>query len=137
MALRDSSDDMDVDAIYKAIANPVRREILAWLRDPTQNFRTRSCRLTMAFVQGRAMRVAAFHNPRFRPLLLRFIAQASSRPSRLDNGYLALLIAPLYTSLARGWAILCAPSSNDTATASHDSANIVFFARFGGTLNLT
>jgi DNA-binding transcriptional ArsR family regulator len=30
---------MDIDAIHKALANPVRREILAWLKDPEAYFR--------------------------------------------------------------------------------------------------
>lgn len=29
---------MDIDAIHKALANPVRREILGWLRAPAQYF---------------------------------------------------------------------------------------------------
>ncbi len=29
---------MDVDAIHKALANPVRREILAWLKEPEIHF---------------------------------------------------------------------------------------------------
>jgi DNA-binding transcriptional ArsR family regulator len=29
---------MDVDAIHKALANPVRREILAWLKEPDAHF---------------------------------------------------------------------------------------------------
>ncbi|HEV7835678.1 MAG TPA: metalloregulator ArsR/SmtB family transcription factor [Caballeronia sp.] len=29
---------MDIDAIHKALANPVRREILAWLKDPEVYF---------------------------------------------------------------------------------------------------
>jgi DNA-binding transcriptional ArsR family regulator len=29
---------MDIDAIHKALANPVRREILAWLKEPAQCF---------------------------------------------------------------------------------------------------
>jgi DNA-binding transcriptional ArsR family regulator len=28
----------DIDAIYKALANPVRREILSWLRQPREHF---------------------------------------------------------------------------------------------------
>ena len=28
----------DIDAIYKALANPVRREILSWLRQPKEHF---------------------------------------------------------------------------------------------------
>jgi DNA-binding transcriptional ArsR family regulator len=29
---------IDIDAIHKALANPVRREILAWLKHPEANF---------------------------------------------------------------------------------------------------
>jgi ArsR family transcriptional regulator len=29
---------MDIDAIHKALANPVRRQILCWLKDPHENF---------------------------------------------------------------------------------------------------
>lgn len=29
---------IDIDAIHKALANPVRREILAWLKDPERHF---------------------------------------------------------------------------------------------------
>lgn len=29
---------IDIDAIHKALANPVRREILAWLREPVAHF---------------------------------------------------------------------------------------------------
>jgi ArsR family transcriptional regulator len=30
--------EIDVDAIHKALANPMRREILAWLREPEAHF---------------------------------------------------------------------------------------------------
>lgn len=29
---------MDIDAIHKALANPVRRQILQWLKQPRQHF---------------------------------------------------------------------------------------------------
>jgi DNA-binding transcriptional ArsR family regulator len=29
---------LDIDAIHKALANPMRREILAWLREPQAHF---------------------------------------------------------------------------------------------------
>ena len=29
---------IDIDAIHKALANPVRRQILLWLKDPEQHF---------------------------------------------------------------------------------------------------
>jgi ArsR family transcriptional regulator len=30
--------ELDIDAIHKALANPVRREILAWLKEPERFF---------------------------------------------------------------------------------------------------
>ena len=33
-----SGDVMDIDAIHKALANPTRRQILAWLRSPSEYF---------------------------------------------------------------------------------------------------
>jgi ArsR family transcriptional regulator len=30
--------ELDIDAIHKALANPVRREILAWLKEPDRYF---------------------------------------------------------------------------------------------------
>jgi ArsR family transcriptional regulator len=30
--------DLDIDAIHKALANPVRRQILAWLKEPEAHF---------------------------------------------------------------------------------------------------
>jgi ArsR family transcriptional regulator len=29
---------MDIDAIHKALANPMRRQILQWLKEPEQHF---------------------------------------------------------------------------------------------------
>ncbi|WP_420995556.1 ArsR/SmtB family transcription factor [Cupriavidus sp. 30B13] len=34
----DDTDDIDIDAILKALANPLRRNILGWLKDPEANF---------------------------------------------------------------------------------------------------
>ncbi|SAL71762.1 ArsR family transcriptional regulator [Caballeronia peredens] len=33
-----TSNEMDIDAIHKALANPLRREILEWLKEPEQHF---------------------------------------------------------------------------------------------------
>ncbi len=33
---------MDIDAIHKALANPVRRDILGWLKAPAQYFPTQA-----------------------------------------------------------------------------------------------
>lgn len=33
---------LDIDAIHKALANPVRREILAWLKEPEKYFSTQT-----------------------------------------------------------------------------------------------
>lgn len=30
--------ELDIDAIHKALANPVRRQILAWLKEPAAHF---------------------------------------------------------------------------------------------------
>jgi len=30
--------ELDIDAIHKALANPVRRQILAWLKEPESHF---------------------------------------------------------------------------------------------------
>ena len=30
--------ELDIDAIHKALANPVRRQILAWLKEPETHF---------------------------------------------------------------------------------------------------
>ena len=32
------SNEMDIDAIHKALANPLRREILEWLKEPERHF---------------------------------------------------------------------------------------------------
>jgi len=32
------TEELDIDAIHKALANPVRREILCWLKDPEAYF---------------------------------------------------------------------------------------------------
>jgi DNA-binding transcriptional ArsR family regulator len=37
-AVSSTSDEMDIDAIHKALANPLRREILEWLKDPERHF---------------------------------------------------------------------------------------------------
>lgn len=34
--------DLDIDEIIKAIANPYRRKVLAWLKDPEANFDLRN-----------------------------------------------------------------------------------------------
>src|SRR4051812_36901708 len=34
----DATVEMDVDAIHKALANPTRRQILAWLKEPSAHF---------------------------------------------------------------------------------------------------
>jgi DNA-binding transcriptional ArsR family regulator len=39
---------LDIDAIHKALANPVRREILIWLKEPEKYFGTQ----TLPFTQG-------------------------------------------------------------------------------------
>lgn len=45
---------MDVDEVMKALANPVRRQILQWLKEPEQNFppHTGPCPLTEGVCVG-------------------------------------------------------------------------------------
>ena len=43
---------MDIDAIHKALANPVRRQILQWLKEPQQHFMEQSLPLDMGVCAG-------------------------------------------------------------------------------------
>ena len=43
---------MDIDAIHKALANPVRRQILQWLKDPDQHFLEQELPLDMGVCAG-------------------------------------------------------------------------------------
>ena len=43
---------MDIDAIHKALANPVRREILGWLKDPEAHFSNQTHPLTHGVCAG-------------------------------------------------------------------------------------
>ncbi len=45
--------DVDIDAIHKALANPVRREILAWLREPQVHFAEQELALEHGVCAGR------------------------------------------------------------------------------------
>jgi DNA-binding transcriptional ArsR family regulator len=43
---------MDIDAIHKALANPVRREILAWLKEPERFFAAQAMPLSHGVCAG-------------------------------------------------------------------------------------
>lgn len=43
---------MDIDAIHKALANPVRRQILQWLKHPDQHFLEQELPLDMGVCAG-------------------------------------------------------------------------------------
>ena len=43
---------MNIDAIHKALANPVRREILCWLKDPHAHFAQQEHPLDMGVCAG-------------------------------------------------------------------------------------
>jgi len=43
---------MDIDAIHKALANPVRRQILQWLKQPEQHFAEQSLPLDLGVCAG-------------------------------------------------------------------------------------
>ncbi|MFZ6646944.1 ArsR/SmtB family transcription factor [Undibacterium sp. TJN25] len=47
---------MDVDEIIKALSNPARREILAWLKDPCGNFPEQSNALELGVCAGQINR---------------------------------------------------------------------------------
>jgi ArsR family transcriptional regulator len=44
---------IDIDAIHKALANPVRREILCWLKDPEKHFGSQELPLSHGVCAGR------------------------------------------------------------------------------------
>jgi DNA-binding transcriptional ArsR family regulator len=44
---------IDIDAIHKALANPVRREILAWLREPRAYFADQELELDHGVCAGK------------------------------------------------------------------------------------
>lgn len=48
----ESSMDIDIDAIHKALANPVRRQILAWLRTPADYFADQEYPLDLGVCAG-------------------------------------------------------------------------------------
>lgn len=44
--------EMDIDAILKALANPTRRQILAWLKDPSAHFSMQAYPLELGVCAG-------------------------------------------------------------------------------------
>jgi DNA-binding transcriptional ArsR family regulator len=44
--------NMDIDAIHKALANPVRRQILAWLKTPGEYFSEQEYPLNLGVCAG-------------------------------------------------------------------------------------
>lgn len=44
---------IDIDAIHKALANPVRRQILQWLKEPQLHFPEQEHPLTMGVCAGK------------------------------------------------------------------------------------
>lgn len=49
---------MDIDEVIKALANPVRREILQWLKDPHGNFPEQTYSLDVGVCAGQIDRKA-------------------------------------------------------------------------------
>jgi DNA-binding transcriptional ArsR family regulator len=43
---------VDIDAVHKALANPVRRQILAWLKTPDEHFASQECPLDFGVCAG-------------------------------------------------------------------------------------
>ena len=52
MNAADGTLEMDVDAIHKALANPTRRQILAWLKDPSAHFSMQEYPLELGVCAG-------------------------------------------------------------------------------------
>ena len=48
--------NLDIDDIIKALAHPVRRQILAWLKEPEKSFRHRRIRLNWAYAPARFLK---------------------------------------------------------------------------------
>ena len=48
----DLTPEIDVDAIHKALANPTRRQILAWLKDPSAHFSMQEYPLELGVCAG-------------------------------------------------------------------------------------
>lgn len=46
------TEQLDIDAIHKALANPVRRQILAWLKEPDTYFSEQLHPLTLGVCAG-------------------------------------------------------------------------------------
>ncbi len=51
-AVTGSAIDVDIDAIHKALANPTRRQILAWLKSPAQYFAAQEYPLDLGVCAG-------------------------------------------------------------------------------------
>lgn len=49
---RNMTQELDIDAIHKALANPVRRQILGWLKDPEAYFQEQAHPLSMGVCAG-------------------------------------------------------------------------------------
>lgn len=48
-----SNDDIDLDEVIKALAHPVRRDILRWLKDPEANFALQDHTLDIGVCAGK------------------------------------------------------------------------------------
>ncbi|UGQ48271.1 ArsR/SmtB family transcription factor [Massilia endophytica] len=46
------TNSIDIDAIHKALANPVRRQILCWLKEPEAHFSEQTHPLSMGVCAG-------------------------------------------------------------------------------------
>jgi ArsR family transcriptional regulator len=47
-----AAEDIDIDAIHKALANPTRRQILQWLKEPEQHFADQEYPLDLGVCAG-------------------------------------------------------------------------------------
>ena len=64
------SDSIDLDEIIKALAHPVRREILQWLKEPEKHFADQDHPLELGVCAGKFERCGLSQQPQGRPVEL-------------------------------------------------------------------
>ena len=79
---------MDIDAIHKALANPMRRQILAWLKEPDVFFSEQQHPLSLGVCAGMIDRRAGLSQfPNNAALKARLAAQGDQLKAIMDASY--------------------------------------------------
>ncbi|MEJ1958060.1 MAG: hypothetical protein WDM70_00150 [Nitrosomonadales bacterium] len=58
---------LDIDDIIKALAHPLRREMLGWLKNPQKSFPTQVHPFELGVCAGKILRKQTFPNRPFQP----------------------------------------------------------------------